>query len=293
MPSDARLKELELLDKLERNVSVTLDPILDDFQVRRLVVHLLAEGYVNDASEVYFSDEQKIMDNAINWYRAKVEEEQWDLIRKVRNRQPIRLVISHRGAVRRAELEQALKLGRIRDPFGLVWDGRHFRQDTRIALLEADPSRPLAVAYLDLNDVKRFNEVSHATGDDAIKRYLEVVADVVTDRGDVYRLSGGADEVVVLLPRCNLEEASVLLRSLIRELGRQTIAAAQLTLRVSAGVIIATNPTEPVDAVKDRADKMQARAKLASRGHPMRMSFLAWGKAGTEIEEVNLHATTP
>jgi hypothetical protein len=51
------------------------------------------------------------------------------------------LRITHEGAVRRAELEQQLKAGRIKEPMGLVWDGRHFHQDARISLLDAAPER--------------------------------------------------------------------------------------------------------------------------------------------------------
>lgn len=184
------------------------------------------------------------------------------------------LRITHAGAVRRAELEQQLKLGRIREPIGLIWDGRHFRKDTRIALLDVSPERPLGVAYLDLNDVRVWNAVNHDTGTAAIKRYLEVVADLTPDKGDAYRLSGGADEVVVLLPCTDLEAALAWTRKVLVALARETVG--ELTLRAAAGVIVAIEPAESADAVQARAEAEQRRAKAASRGGVGRPSFLAW-----------------
>jgi GGDEF domain-containing protein len=179
-----------------------------------------------------------------------------------------------RGAVRRAELEQQLKSGRIKEPIGLIWDGRHFRQDARIALLDASPERPLAVVYFDLNDVSVWNSISHDTGTAAITRYLEILADLTPEKGDAYRLSGGADEVVVLLPRTDLETAFEWTRRVLLALARETVA--DLTLRAAAGVVFATDPGEVVDALKARADAEQSRAKMASRAGEGRPSFIAW-----------------
>lgn len=182
--------------------------------------------------------------------------------------------------MRRAELEQQLKTGRIKEPMGLIWDGRHFRQDTRIALLDASSESPLAVAYLDLNDVKAFNERSHGTGDDAIRRYLEIIADIAADRGDAYRLSGGADEVVILLPRLELERGLAIVRTLLAALGRERIAGS--SLRAAAGVVVAS-AAETVDDLKQRADAEQGRAKAASRKIEGRPSVLAWQLVQLEV----------
>lgn len=213
------------------------------------------------------------MEMEVNHYKRKVEREQWESIHSVIVGQSVRLTISHRGAVRRAELEQQLKAGRIKEPMGLVWDGRHFRQDTRIALLDASVEQPLVVAYLDLNDVKRFNERGHDVGDAAIRRYLEIVADLSYDRGDAYRLSGGADEVVILLPKFQLQDALAFVSRLLEILGRERVAA--WSLRAAAGVVVA-NPGDSVDALKKRADGEQGRAKEASKATAERPSVLAW-----------------
>jgi hypothetical protein len=41
--------------------------------------------------------------------------------------------ITHHGRVRLSELKQALRSGREREPFGILWDVRHWRQDLQVA----------------------------------------------------------------------------------------------------------------------------------------------------------------
>jgi diguanylate cyclase (GGDEF)-like protein len=194
--------------------------------------------------------------------------------------QPIELLITHAGAVRRGELEQQLQTGRIKEPMGLIWDGRHFRRDTRIALLDVTSERPLVVVFLDLNDVKAFNEKSHAIGNAAIRRYLELVADIAADRSDAYRLSGGADEVVILLPRLDVERGLQTVRALLHALGRERIEGH--TLRAAAGVVMASVGND-VDDLQQRADREQGRAKTASRAIEGRPSVLAWAPDKLEV----------
>jgi GGDEF domain-containing protein len=162
---------------------------------------------------------------------------------------------------------------------GLIWDGRHFRRDTRIALLDVTSEYPLVVAFLDLNDVKKvFNAKSRETDDAAIRRYLELVADVAADRGDAYRLSGGADEVVILLPRLDLERGLQIVRSLLRALGREEVAG--YSLRAAAGVVAAA---ENVDELRARVDLEQERAKAESLRIDGRPSVLAWPSDKLEV----------
>src|SRR5262249_51931691 len=112
---------------------------------------------------------------------------------------PLRL--SHRGRVRLSELKQALRAGREREPLGILWDARHWEQDVQIAILEARDESPLALAFLDMNGLKQINDsLGHDAGDLALKAYFQAVMSVLGDRGQAYRLSGGADEVLVALP---------------------------------------------------------------------------------------------
>ena len=267
MQDDARLRELTFLAELERSPTKLVGPFPVDTPDRRLAHHLLTEGFA------VATDESTGPSPSPSLIKQYLEDARWNAIQRLLLGRQIGLTITHAGAVRRAELEQQLQTGRIKEPMGLIWDGRHFRQDTRIALLDVTSERPLVVVYLDLNDVKAFNNKGHATGDAAIRRYLELVADIAADRGDAYRLSGGADEVVILLPLLDLERGLHAVRSLLNALGRERVEG--YSLRAAAGVVVVTN-AENADELKERADREQARAKAASRdidGHP---SFLAW-----------------
>jgi GGDEF domain-containing protein len=256
--------ELTWLDELERSPTKLVGPFPNLTPERRLAVHLLAEGLALDAQTI----------TAESYRLGKAfERARWEAMSRVLSGESVELEITHAGAVRRAELEQQLQNGRIKEPMGLIWDGRHFRRDTRIALLDVTKERPLVVAYLDLNNVKVFNSKGHATGDAAIRRYLELVADIAADRGDGYRLSGGADEVVILLPLLDLERGLHAVRSLLKALGRERVEG--YSLRAAAGVVVVTD-AENADALKERADGEQARAKAASRGIAGHPSVLAW-----------------
>jgi diguanylate cyclase (GGDEF)-like protein len=279
MPDDARLVELQVLSELERKGTYRAGPFNEGKEgeqaLQRLLIHLLkAELAIEQSVENDASARARIGFD----YQHRLEIKKWDFVLSTARGSAVTLGPTHAGAVRRAELEQQLKTGRIKEPFGIIWDGRHFRQDMRIALLDASAQRPLAVAYLDLNDVKQFNAKSHATGDEAIKRYLEIIADVISERGDgrygeAYRLSGGADEVVILLQGTNIEQCCNVIEELLAELGKAKVV--NLTLRAAAGLVAATDPSESVDALKDRADKTQLRAKDESRRYPERPSIVA------------------
>src|SRR5205807_2245049 len=98
--------------------------------------------------------------------------------------------------------------GREREPFGILWDARHWEQDLQIAILDVCASSPLAVAYLDMNGLKLINDThGHDAGDLALKAYFQVVASTLGDNGQAYRLSCGADEVLVVLPHHDEQSA--------------------------------------------------------------------------------------
>jgi hypothetical protein len=73
-------------------------------------------------------------------------------------RPPKGLRLTHPGRVRLSELKQALRAGREREPFGILWDVRHWEQDLQVAILDARGGSPLALAYLDMNGLKLVND---------------------------------------------------------------------------------------------------------------------------------------
>ena len=50
------------------------------------------------------------------------------------------------GRVRASELKQALRSGREREAFGILWDGRYWEQELQVALVDACQRTPVSVA---------------------------------------------------------------------------------------------------------------------------------------------------
>ncbi len=193
-------------------------------------------------------------------------------------RPPAGLRLTHRGRVRLSELKQALRAGRDREPFGILWDVRHWELDLQIALLEAREESPLVLAYLDMNGLKQVNERHlHDGGDDALKAYFHAVASVLGDRGQAYRLSGGADEVLVMLPNHDEQAAVQIVRLACTKLMNERLWPddPNLLFSIAVGVITCTDPVASPGKLRAAADKEQKRAKQRSKKTTPRPSVIA------------------
>jgi hypothetical protein len=74
-------------------------------------------------------------------------------------RSPVGLRLTHLGRVRLSELKQALRAGREREPFGILWDVRHWEQDVQIAILEAREGSPLVISSFHQKSLDRFSQI--------------------------------------------------------------------------------------------------------------------------------------
>lgn len=124
---------------------------------------------------------------------------------------------------------------------------------------------PFALAYLDLDDLKRLNEVhGHAGGDNALEAVAGAIQQTIRP-GDVPARIGG-DEFAILFFRLAENEAEPLaqrMRDRIAEAGR---ARGLDHLDVSIGIAFFEGcPERPADAL-DRADRALAEAKASGKG---------------------------
>lgn len=269
MSGDARLLELELLNRLARGevFQVLRD---NDIPRRDLIVYLLVEGLANDVAG-YTPDSQRKLDEARNIMQRAQFRKNKQLVEFLVG-QVIDLRISHKGRVRLAELEQTIKTGRERDSFGILWAGRYWERDLRIALLQASAETPVSFCFLDMNGLKAINDKhGHEAGDDAIRTYLRVIADNAEGVGEAYRCGG--DEVVVVLPGTNAETAATIMAAVLKQLGEEHVKGVQLT--ASCGVGVAVSPEVQPKAFREAVDKMQYQAKAASKASQARPSVLA------------------
>jgi diguanylate cyclase (GGDEF)-like protein len=276
---DARLREMQFLAKLDREDLADRRSNSTDYDDRldqAMIASLICDGYVNGI------DSMGITPVAFRLL-ASHQEQIGEQITGLKQHRTFKLQISHKGRVRLSELEQQLKTGRSRDPTGLCLARRHLITDLAIALTYASKDAPLSVIFLDMNGLKAINDThGHHAGDDAIHAYLEAVVAAFGEHGEAYRGEGG-DEVLVVLPKTDDDRAGKLLGAFVRQLGKEVVmlgeAKAPVRLTAACGSMSTTDPNEDAQALHDRADKVQYRAKDVSRKRVLtRVSTIAVGE---------------
>jgi diguanylate cyclase (GGDEF)-like protein len=211
---------------------------------------------------------------------------------KVLGGREVSLQITHSGRVRMAELRQTLRSAKLRDGFGILWDGRHFDVDLRIALLDASERTPVAVAYLDLNaGLKAANDkMGHDAGDVAIQAYFQDVNSALADRGDAYRLGG--DEVGVIIPACPREEVIKIIRRACLLLQREHLQFDGKELpavSIAAGLVVNTTPAVGAEQLRRAAEMSMYKAKEFTKGQSSRPS--SWNVSGEDaVQEAESNA---
>jgi diguanylate cyclase (GGDEF)-like protein len=266
-PSDARLRELQFLAKLDREERVDITVAVEDPD-RLMILHLLREGYVNGlAALTHTSGEIPDLEYAL-WDRLRHD---IDLLLKV---EPVALRINHKGRLRLAELQQALQTGRDRDPTGLMLSKRHLDRDLAIAAMSARTESPVSVAFLDMNGLKAINDRhGHDAGDRAIRTYLQAVSIICGDGVEGYRGDGG-DEVVLIMRATSTDRASALLKDVLVKLAGERVDGVTMGLTASCGIATTNNPNEDGGALKKRADEAQYRAKATARKSEPKQSIV-------------------
>jgi diguanylate cyclase (GGDEF)-like protein len=209
-------------------------------------------------------------------------------------RPPAGLRLTHSGRARISELKQALHAGRIREQYGILWDGRHLETDLQIALLDASESAPLSVGFLDLNGLKAINDrFGHAAGEMAVRAYFQAVATALSDRGEGYGIGG--DEVVVILPSRGPREAVGTLSRACRLLMGEQLrlnGAGLPSPSISVGVATVTSPRTSLKQLRHRADQAMYRAKARAHQVKPNPSVIAVGEEG-EVSVIGYHDFLP
>jgi len=270
LSSDARLLELDFLSRLSRYESIQ---VLNDRNVPRrdMIVHLLLEEMVNGVAGI-----KNIAGTTDFKAKLIVQQAEYErlctLVEFLAGKQVI-IRISHKGRVRLAELEQAIKIGREREPFGILFAARYWERDLRIALLSASKESPVTLCFLDMNGLKAINDVhGHEAGNEAIRAFLRVVATNVEELGEAYRYGG--DEVVVILQGTDADAAGRLMTALLRQLGEEKIKGCE-KLSASCGIGVTTEPDMDPKIFSQAVDATQYKAKAESKAGSIRRSALA------------------
>jgi diguanylate cyclase (GGDEF)-like protein len=152
------------------------------------------------------------------------------------------------------------------DALTLLPNRRLFVDELRRAIARSHRANtPIAVAYLDLDRFKAFNDrYGHVAGDAVLKSVGEVLRTHV--RGDDVAARLGGDEFGILFEQCTPQTAGLTARRLLEELNA---AAGELTkgaVAMSIGVACFERPPLEPDAIIDHADAAMYCAKAQTHG---------------------------
>jgi diguanylate cyclase (GGDEF)-like protein len=178
--------------------------------------------------------------------------------------------ISHNGRVRMWNLRDQLQKTRIKDKFGILWEGRHLGPDVTVRLATLGKDAPSSLLFADVDGFKPVNDtLGHDVGDDVLKMIFDTVDNLTkTIGGEAYRWGNG-DEVVVFLPGVG-EGASQTIATAIEENVAEECAAHPalktkgLVVTISVGLYSFTG-RESADAIVKKADKLMYEAKKVKK----------------------------
>lgn len=173
------------------------------------------------------------------------------------------LTVSLLIAQMRQMLEREKRLSRTDSLTGLA-NSRAFSEAVgNIAPILRRQRRPLAIAYLDLDNFKCVNDrLGHARGDDVLRAVAAAIGRTLR-RSDVAARIGG-DEFVVCLPDADAAAANVVLERLrLAVLADVDVPPCQVS--ASIGAVAWTVPPEDVAAMLQGADELMYEVKRSGK----------------------------
>ena len=151
------------------------------------------------------------------------------------------------------------------DPLTGAANSRTFYEVARAEVERARrASRPLTLAYLDVDDFKLLNDrQGHAAGDNALRHIVRTIHLNLGNQGLLARLGG--DEFALLLPEQDSQEASALLYRL-QELLSTEMARGGWPVTLSVGAITFLRPVSDVHRMIPAVDVLMYKAKRKGKG---------------------------
>lgn len=146
------------------------------------------------------------------------------------------------------------------DPLTGAANARTFYETVSLETARAcRSSRPLTLAYFDLDNFKQLNDrMGHAAGDKALIRMVQAARANLRKTDLLARLGG--DEFAILLPDTGSDVAGILLRRIQGVLCKEMDNKA-CPVTVSIGAITFRHPTWEVDLMIQQVDALMYRAK--------------------------------
>jgi len=122
---------------------------------------------------------------------------------------------------------------------------------------------PFCLCFADVDYFKKVNDThGHHVGDEVLVGIADVLRKSLR-KSDVICRWGG-EEFVVVLPRCSIEIAPLVIEKIRQSLSQTSLSSKELVITMSFG-IVTLNSSEPLDAVFKRADELLYLAKANGR----------------------------
>ena len=162
------------------------------------------------------------------------------------------------GMTPESELDDLLPLYRRK-----VFDG----DITALVVPAQAKNEPLSLLMVDLDNFKAVNDAhGHPVGDEALIGYANILkAGIEGKGGKAYRLSGGADEVAILLPNFSLTESEALAERLRNTMQNATVSSKSLKVTVSIGVACFPDHANDAESLRKSAYDALNQAKRLGR----------------------------
>lgn len=154
------------------------------------------------------------------------------------------------------------------DPLTGLANRHQFRSELEgLVARGADPARPFAVLFLDLDNFKSVNDtLGHPVGDALLQEVAKRLLSC-TRRGDTVARLGGDEFAIVLHHAASRAEVEQLARRVIGSLQAPcTVQGVRITVGTSIGAAVAPHDGHDIDSLLNHADLALYAAKSAGRG---------------------------
>ncbi len=175
----------------------------------------------------------------------------------------VSLRITHRGRLRLFRLRaEILNRDRVREPFEILWDMRHWESDLDVHLQFRKNDDPCSIVLLDVDRLKAVNTaLTHVGADDVLRGIFRILQAGVVP-GEAYRLGG--DEAGAILPNIDMDAATAMserIRETVEtEFRDKKIDDQRNTPTVTIAVGTTTKPIEPAK-FRAEIDKLLVETK--------------------------------
>jgi len=138
-------------------------------------------------------------------------------------------------------------------------------------------SRPLSLAYIDVDDFKKVNDsFGHSAGDELLRCITRIGKACLRQTDLLARLGG--DEFALLLPESQREDA-IFVTQKLRKAILDEAQGQGWPIDLSIGVVTFTSPVENVDELLHMADELMYMVKSSGKGRVEQQVFPVVGSA--------------